>query len=316
MTGAAAGANALERVWARVRGLTSVFDGRIGGNRRSLVAYACYTLLLFGLCFIATFPHDLLLQRALRTATVSSPFRIETGPGSLGWSLSYGIESLRIRGKADDAEPLLLAEGLRFSPSRLGLLFGSPFPLGIGAALYGGSIRATVDPRPASFRVDAELEGLDLSRYTGLRPWVDGIVRGRVEGTVALDGGGRGPAAATGTVALKVPGLALEGAKVRGITVPDLHFGDVHLTGTVKNGRLEISELVADGQELDLRGEGNVLLREPLDTSVLSLDLTITPDGGATDGLKMVVNMLPGSSGDGGARRIALGGTLGRPSVR
>ena len=149
----------------------------------------------------------------------------------------------------------------------------------------------------------------------GLRPWVDGSIRGRLEGAVALDGGGRGPAAATGTVRLRIPGLTLEGAKIRGITVPDLHFNEVHLNGTVKNGRLEVEDMSADGQEIALRGEGNVLLREPLANSVLGLDLLVTPAAGASDGLKMMINMLPGTSGEGGARRVAVGGTLGRPSA-
>jgi type II secretion system protein N len=312
----AAAEGSFGRLRARLRGLAAGIDVRAGGNRRMLLAYGAWTVLVFGVCFLATFPHDLVLQRALRTATARAPFRVETGVGSLGWSLAYAIDSLRIRSQADDAEPLLLAEALRFAPSRLGLLFGNPYPLGIGAALYGGTLRATIDPRPASFRVDAALEGVDLARYTGLRPWVDGVLRGRLEGAVDLDGGGRGPAAASGTVALKIPGLALDGVKIRGITVPDLHFGDVHLNGSVKNGRLEVSELVADGDEVDIRGEGNVLLREPLDASVVSVDLTLTPAPGAPDGLKLAINMLPGTSGDGGARRIGIVGTLGKPTVR
>jgi type II secretion system protein N len=286
------------------------------GSPRSLLWYGLYTGALFVICFVATFPHDLLLQRVLHGATAGTPLRIETGAGRLGWTLGYGVESLRVRRSDADAEPLLLAESLRFSPSRFGLLRGNPYPLGIGAALYGGTLRGTIDPRPASFRVDAALEGVDLARYTGLRPWLDGTVRGRLEGTVGLDGAGRGPAAATGSIALRIPGLTLEGTKVRGITVPDLHFGDVHLTGTVKNGRLEIGEIVADGQELVLRGEGNVLLRDPLESSVMSLDLVVTPAAGAPDGLKLAINMLPGTSGDGGARRIGIVGTVGRPTVR
>src|SRR6185436_6780767 len=105
-------------------------------------------------------------------------------------------------------------------------------------------LRGTIDPRPASFRIDATLEGVDLARYKGLTPWIDGVVRGRVEGTMTLDGGGRGALAAAGPIVLRIPGLTLEGTKIRGITVPDLHFGDVHLTGAAKSGRLEISELV------------------------------------------------------------------------
>jgi type II secretion system protein N len=311
VTSGAAARNGFERLAAGAGAL-------VGGlrERGPLLGYGLYTLVLFVLCFVATFPHDLLLQRLLHGATAGTAVRVETGAGSLGWTLAYTIDSLRLRAGDDEAEPFLLAESLRFSPSLLGLLRGSPYPLGIGAALYGGTLRGTIDPRPASFRVDATLEGVDLARYTGLRPWVDGTVRGRLEARIALDGAGRGAMTATGPVSFHIPGLSIEGSKVRGITVPDLHFSDVHLAGAVKNGRLEISELVADGQELGLRGEGNVLLRDPFESSVVNLDLAVTPAAGAPDGLKLAINMLPGTSGEGGARRIGIVGTVARPSVR
>jgi type II secretion system protein N len=316
----AAAQSRLGRLLARIRGtvsgLTSGLERMESGERRPVFWYGLYALVLFVLCFVATFPHDLLLQRVLQGATAGTPFRIETGAASLGWTLGYDIDSLRLRASNGEADPLLLAESLRFSPSRLGLLRGNPYPLGIGASLYGGTLRATIDPRPASFHVDAMVEGVELARYTGFRPWVEGTVRGRAEAVVALDGGGRGPAAATGTVTLRIPGLTLEGAKVRGITVPDLHFSDVHLTGSVKNGRLEISELLADGEELGLRGDGNVVLREPLGSSVLSLDLVVTPAARAPDGLRLALNLLPGTSGEGGARRIGIVGTIARPTIR
>lgn len=303
-------------VAAGVRARLAGIFGAAPGRRRGLLGYAVYTAALFVVCFVATFPHDLVLQQALTAATARSPVRIETGHGSLGWTLAYGLDSLRVRPASGDGEPWLLAEALRIAPSRLGLLRGNPYPVGLDAALYGGTLRGTIDPRPDRFAVDAALSGVDLSRYTGLRSWVEGTVRGRLEGAVTLDGGGRGLAAATGAVRLRIADLVIEGTKVRGITVPDLHFTDVHLNGTVKNGRLEIGEMIGDGRELALRGDGNVLLREPLGASPMSLDLTITPAAGADDGLKLAVNLLPGAKGDGGAKRIAIVGTLGRPSLR
>ena len=316
MTSDATAAGGFERLAGSARALVAALGTGASGRRSPLLWYGLYTLAIFLVCFVATFPHDLLLQRALTGAAAGMPVRIDAGGGSLGWTLAYGIDSLRVRARDGDGEPFLLAETLRLAPSRFGLLRGHPYPLGIDAALYGGALRGVVDPRPAYFAVNATLEGVDLARYTGLRPWVDGSIRGRLEGAVALDGGGRGPAAATGTVRLRIAELTLEGTKIRGITVPDLHFTDVHLNGTVKGGRLEVEEMAADGQEIGLRGEGNVLLREPLVNSVLGLDLLVTPAAGASDGLKMMINMLPGSSGEGGARRIGVSGTLGRPSVR
>ncbi len=286
------------------------------GERRPVLFYGLYTALLFAVFLAATFPHDLMVQRALQDATANTAFRAEAAGGRIGWTLAYALESLRVSARAGDGEPVLQAEGLRFAPSWWGLVRGSPYPLGITASLYGGTLRGTVDPRPAGFRIDARLEDVDLARYTGLRPLVDGQLRGRVQAAVKLDGGGRGPAAAGGDVELRIPGLAIESAKIRGITVPDLHFGDVHLTGTVKNGRLEIGELVANGDEVTVRGDGNLLIRAPLETSPLVLNLTVTPAAGVPDGLRLAVNLLPGAAGEGGAKRIGIVGTLGRLSVR
>lgn len=307
---ATSGGSVLDRARAVLAGLGA------RAARGTTLGYVVFTVTVFLIALVATFPHELVVNRALRDATGRSAFEVETGASRIGWTLAYGIDSLRVRLRDVEGDPVLVAEALQFSPSRFGLLRGQPYPLGFGASLYGGTLRGVVDPRPASFAVNATLEGVDLSRYTGARPWLDGRLRGRLEGTVTLDGGGRGAAAAAGSVVLRIPGLTLEGAKIRGITVPDLHFTDVHANGTVKNARLEIDELVADGQEIVLRGDGDVLLRDPLDASVLSLALTISPAAGAPDGLKLAINMIPGTSGEGGARRVSVIGTLGRPTVR
>jgi len=301
---------------ADARGIVARLLGRAAGRGGAWLGYALFTLVLFVVCFVATFPHDLLVQRALLDATAGLPIRVETAGGSLGWSLAYALDALKVRAHEGETEPYLSASAVRIAPSRLGLLRGNPFPVGIDAALYGGTLRGSLDPRPASFAVNATLTDVDLARYTGLRPWLDGTLRGRLEGTVTLDGGGRGPAAANGDVHLRIPGLALEGGKIRGITVPDLHFTDVHANGTVKNGRMEIEELVADGQELVLRGQGNVLLREPFGASGLNLDLTVTPAAGAPEGLRLMMNMLPGTTVEGGARHVGVVGTIGRPAFR
>ncbi|MCC6848522.1 MAG: type II secretion system protein GspN [Deltaproteobacteria bacterium] len=302
---------------ARLRTLLTAAGGGTPARRRVAIGYGLYTLAIFVLSFLATFPHDLLLRRALAAATAGTAVRVEMGPSSLGWNLAYAIDSLQVRARDDGARaPVLDAERVRVAPSRLGLLRGTPYPIGIDATLYGGRLRGTVDPRPGRLRVDATLSGVDLARYAGLRPWLEGVMRGRLEGSVALDGGGRGLPGAAGDVRLRIAGLAFEGAKVRGITVPELHFADVHLTGTVTNGRLTVADIAADGQEVTLQGEGDVLLRAPLGASPMRLDLTVTPTPGAPDGLKLAISLLPGAKTESGGRRITVAGTVGWPTVR
>jgi type II secretion system protein N len=116
-------------------------------------------------------------------------------------------------------------------------------------------------------------------------------------------------------VALVIAGLAMEAGKIQGITVPDLHFADVRLAGTVKGGRLELSELRAHGQEVGLAGGGNLLLQHPLAATLLNLDLTLTPAAELPDNLRVALNLIPGEPDGSGGRRVRVYGSLAQPRV-
>src|SRR6185503_2466869 len=103
--------------------------------------------------------------------------------------------------------------------------------LSVRADLYGGTVDATTDVRPDAFALDAELAHVDLSRYSGLRLFLDGTLQGRVDGNISVAGAVTKPTTTAGKIDLRVTGLALDGGKVQGITVPDLHFTDVHAAG-------------------------------------------------------------------------------------
>jgi type II secretion system protein N len=119
-----------------------------------------------------------------------------------------------------------------------------------------------------------------------------------------------------GALDLRATGLALEDGKIRGITVPPLHFPNVHVAATVDAGRLQIRELVGDGQEIAIRGSGHALLREPAASSLLNLELVLTPTAAAADNLRLALNLLPGKTVDGGGREVRVSGTLSQLRVR
>ena len=77
-----------------------------GSERRSLLSYALYTLarLRHRVC-VATFPHDLVLQRALQRANTGGAFASRPMAPALGWNLAYGIDSLRVRLRGVEGEP-------------------------------------------------------------------------------------------------------------------------------------------------------------------------------------------------------------------
>ena len=285
-------------------------------ERGTLLAYAAYTALLFLIALAATFPHELLVRHILARAA-TGPVTVTVRGVRLGWTLAYVIDEFALgRRDGDPAVPLLTATDVRLAPSLLGLVRGHPYPLGVRARLYDGTLDGRVDLRPGVFALDATARDLDVARYAGLRLFMEGTLRGRVDGTIALASADRRPGATEGTVALDVTELAVEGGKVRGITVPDLSFAEVRLAGTIRGGRLEVTDLVANGDQLALAGTGNIVLRDPLAASLMSLELALTPRPAAPEGLRLALNLVPGTARDGGGRTVVLAGALGAPRLR
>jgi type II secretion system protein N len=286
------------------------------GGRVRLVLYALYTSGLFGIFLVATLPHQLVVRRMLDRA-VTAPFAVEVGAVRLGWTLAYTFDELRLLPVGGDPNvPLLAASNVRVAPSFLGLLRGRPYPLGVHAHLYDGTLAATVDLRPADFEVSAVLGDVDVARYAGLRLFMEGVLRGRLGGTVELRGDARKPAAMNGHIELRAAGLALEGGSIRGIAVPALHFSELRIAGTVRNGRLELSDLAAAGQEVNLSSEGTVFLQQPLGASLVNMALTLQPAADVPPELRLALSLLPGEVGADGARKFRLVGSLAQPRVQ
>ncbi len=299
---------ALAATSTRIRALTP--NGAL-----PLLLYGAYTLVLFAIFLAATFPHELVLRRVLEPAA-TAPVAVEVRGVHLGWTLGYTIDELRLlRRDADPTLPLLSAARVAASPSILGLLHGQPFPLGVRADLYGGTVDGTVDLRPDGFAVRTALANVDVGRYAGLRLFMEGTLQGRVDGSIELAGNAVRPTSTSGRIDLHAADLALEGGKVQGVTVPDLHFPELRLEGTIKSGRLELGDVNARGREVTVQGTGNVLLAHPLAASLLNLDLVLTPAPDLPDNLRLALNLIPGEPGEHGERRIHLSGTIAQPRL-
>lgn len=284
-------------------------------RRRPILLYGVFTLVLFVVFLAATFPYDLVIARALRD-TVGPTWAVDVLGSRVGWTLATSVDDLRLRPTGRGDGDVLSIQSVRVAPSLLGLLRGSPYPLRANAALYGGRLTGTIDPRPASFTLDGALSELDLGRYAGFAQFADGRLRGHLTVTTALDGDLDTPTTLNGRIAVNVIGLGLEGVVVRGITVPDLHFAQLQLGGTVTNGRVDLTEVRGAGTELNLAGGGHMVLRMPLPTTLLNLEATITPTAAAPQGLRVALQLLPGDAGPDDARTVRITGSLAHPALR
>ena len=281
-----------------------------------LALYGVYAILLYLVFVAATFPHELALRQVLEPAA-TAPVAVELRGVRLGWTLAYTIDELRlVRRGADPALPLLSATHVHAAPSLLGLLRGRPFPLDLRADLYGGTVEGTVDLEPDAFAVRATLANVDVGRYAGLRLFTAGSPHGRVDATIELAGNAARVTTTAGRFDVRAVDLALEGADAFGLTGAGVHVPELHVSGTIKGGRLEVGEMNARGREVGVSGTGNVLLAYPLAASLLNLDVTLTPTSEFPDKLRPLLTLIPGDAAADGARHAHLSGTIAQPRLK
>jgi len=281
-----------------------------------LALYGIYALVLYLVFVAATFPHELALRSVLEPAA-TAPVAVEVRGVHLGWTLGYGIDELRlVRRGADPTLPLLSAAHVHASPSLLGLVRGRPFPLDVRAELYGGTLDGNVDLQPEAFAVRATLANVDVGRYTGLRLFTTGTPHGRIDATIELAGNAARVSTTSGRFDLRAADLALDGADLLGMTGAGVHVPELHVSGTIKGGRLEVVEMLAHGREVGVSGSGNVLLSYPLAASLLNLDLALTPAAEFPDKLRPLLTLIPGDVAADGTRHAHLAGTIAQPRLK
>jgi type II secretion system protein N len=258
--------------------LPSLPGGLLGFFRRPAVLYATYTLVLFLVFIVATFPHEILVQRALDMVQTNS-VAVSIDGADFAWWNGWEVQDLRLNALPlkEGAPPLLEFARLQVRPDWGGWLRGQLSSAALWGELYGGTadgrIRYTRGD-PASVRAQLEWSGVEIRRYRALTTWLD---EGRLTGTLAgwfeaqVNAGA--PPEGEGEVLLQRAGLT--GGKVMGFTVPDLSVEDAKSKFILKGDRLELQEVALTGGEINLQVAGFVSLREPLGQSIPNLRLTI-----------------------------------------
>jgi type II secretion system protein N len=143
-----------------------------------------------------------------------------------------------------------------------------------GADAFGGSVDGSISDSDAERKVDVEIDALDLGQ-TPLLAGILGIpLSGALSGTIELVSPEARLSKAEGKIALKVTGVAVgDGkAKIRDIiALPKLDAGEVAIAAEVKAGQVKVTQLSANGPDLELSAEGNIRLRDQPDQSYLNL---------------------------------------------
>jgi type II secretion system protein N len=248
------------------------------------IGYGSAYLLLLVVFFYLTFPYDRLKDRIVRDfngrQTGPDPMRLEIDEIDSYWLSGIEAEGVRLLSK-DDASAVGKAKKTKVTGidhvharlSILALLVGRR-SVTFGADAFGGSVDGSISDSDAERKVDVEIDALDLGQ-TPLLAGILGIpLSGALSGTIELVSPEARLSKAEGKIALKVTGVAVgDGkAKIRDIiALPKLDAGEVAIAAEVKAGQVKVTQLSANGPDLELSAEGNIRLRDQPDQSYLNL---------------------------------------------
>jgi type II secretion system protein N len=166
-------------------------------------------------------------------------------------------------------------------------------------------------------RVTLQLDDMQIHRYEYLtRLLQEGQIEGLLSGAVTIESRNADVSSGRAAGKVEIARGALLKAMINDFGLPDLHFDDIALEFTLQNNRLEIQEFHADGEELKLKGEGQVVLRQPTGGSVLNLRVSIIPGPNSPEAIRGLLDLIPRPKGSRPDAPIVVSGTIDRPRFR
>jgi type II secretion system protein N len=255
-------------------------------RRKILIAigYGAFYWLMLVVFFFVTFPYERLKQRLVHDFNAR-----QTGPDALHLEVdsisSYWLSGVEADGMRLITTPPPDPSGKPVKPkittverahariSLLSLLFGKRV-VTFGAKAFGGSLDGSVTDSEIERVLDLDMDGLDLGQTPLLAGLLGLPVAGKLSGTANLITPEAHLSKAEGKVSLKLDGLSVgDGkAKIRDIiALPKLDAGELTLDAEVKSGQVNVTQLAANGPDLQLSAQGTIRLRDQPEQSLLSL---------------------------------------------
>ena len=83
-----------------------------------------------------------------------------------------------------------------------------------------------------------------------------------------------------GTVKVEIKDLAVERIAAGPSSIPSLTFGQIQAALACRDGACNVTELKGDGVDGSFTAQGRMMLRQPLQQSILDLTVTVVPGAG------------------------------------
>jgi len=245
-----------------------------------LAALACFIVFL-----VLTFPYGPLQNRLLTELNRASGWEIRAADWSVGLPMTIEWRDLVLAGPTIGTIPV---EAVRATIGVLQVLLGRlvidyvvqlPGGAQAGVGRASGSLTAASWTLQGPVAVKGHLQQLDLA--TVLKPYVS---RGTVQGDFMHQWNGtqgdHGAVKREGTVKVEIKDLAVERIATGTSSIPSLTFGQVQASLACRDDACDVTELKGDGVDGSFTAQGHVMLRQPVQQSLLDLTVTVIPGAG------------------------------------
>ena len=237
--------------------------------------YSIYLIVAAGLFLYIQFPSETMIRYLSASANASYP-GIRITMANMHPTLPLGVAIASGAVFYHDI-PLVRADRIRLRPMLLSILKPERKIRFLGAAHAGrfnGVIEWAADGRPAKYRVDAGLSGMQIHEIPLLQHLSGKRVSGKCDGRIEYRSDGDAATVRINAVDCKIARPSLTGKE------EFLSFQQVLATLAVESGGLNIKELLFKGRQVDGRLSGAIALRKPIGKSVMTLSGEMKPHPG------------------------------------
>ncbi|HMJ53227.1 MAG TPA: type II secretion system protein GspN [Polyangiaceae bacterium] len=257
--------------------------------KRILVASAYPFFYLFCLLIFAylTFPYERLKERLLvefetPKAGKGSAQHLEIDAIGPYWLSGLSLKGIRVitprsPGAEGDLPPSKLSiDEAHVRVSVFQLLIGR-ITLWFGGKAFGGTIDGWTRTNSDGRVLEVAVENVDIGQIDAIGDLASGLpLAGTLKGKLAWALPEQKLAKATGTVSFSIADLTAGDGKTKiagKLALPKLNVGVFELEAEAKEGTLKVDKLGAQGQDIDLVGEGKISLRDPFADGLADLYL-------------------------------------------
>jgi type II secretion system protein N len=243
-----------------------------------IVGYPLFYVFCLAVFLSLTFPYDKLRERLV--AAFNADQRANSGQQELQIDEMHGywLSGVRMKGvrllslPTEPGKPPAKIE-IEEASVRYGILPAliGHSDLGFHVYAFGGEASGSYDVHGNSKSVEVSLESIDVGQVDPLVQTIGVPLRGKLDGTVRLQMPDGKASKGSGTVSLEMKDVSVgDGkAKLKGaLALPRIDVGTVTLSGEAKDGTLKFTKLVAGGKDVELQGEGRIVMREMATDSI------------------------------------------------